>query len=227
MAVLTENQLRQIDGAIRDLLSPKIQQHAPGFFQDVAYNLGVLRDMVLTPTPQLTASEKMHQGCFAETHIEEILDALWPDMVGRVGADHYDNSLEIYFIPDAPDTLVCTEAQATGIIALGFSRFWMNFCDGTEQTVVGPCPWTKEQVVIGPRQKANLPRGGVRQSMLRSRLYAEIDRLEKKVRELEDAPGLAVRKLNLISAYVQHGSMTKDDFNQLLKSDGMELEKYS
>ncbi len=52
--------------------------------------------------------------------------------------------------------------------------------------------------------------------MLRTRLYAEIDRLEAKVKILEDDPPITLRKLAIVAAYVEHGPMTKADFEQLL-----------
>jgi hypothetical protein len=132
--------------------------------------------------PELTAAEKMHQGCFAEMHVEEMLDKIWPDMVGRTGSDHYDNSLEIYCVEEAPATMSCSMEQADEIFKLGFSRFWLNFCDGTEQAVC----LVDEKIVLGHRRKApGIPRGGVRESALRSKLYALIDAKEAKILELE------------------------------------------
>ncbi len=219
MAVLTENQKKKGREMAAELakMMPSDQNCTASYLRCVSNSLSVLLELLDEKRTQLTAAEKMHQGCFAESHIEEVADTLWPDMVGRVGADHYDNSLELYFIPDAPDTTLCTEAQAKEILNLGFSQFWLNFCDGTEQHVADT---VKKGLVIGQRQKAGLPRGGVRQSMLRSRLYAEIDRLEKQVKTLETATGegLYKYKFGLLQTYLESGPMTKSDFLQLMQS---------
>ncbi len=214
MTILTENdrkQLQDVRNELRRLGEPgSFLSHVGGIFD-------LLLKVIDSKQPTLTAAEKVHQGCFAESHVEEIADTLWPDLVGRVGADHYDNSLELFFTEDAPDTTVCTEAQAVEIFKLGFSRFWLNFCDGTEHAVV----LMEGKILLGERCKAHIPRGGVRQSMLRSKLYAQIDQLEKKLAKQEEVGETAIHKhkLGLLEQYLEHGPMTKSDFLQLMQKD--------
>lgn len=177
--IFTEEQKQRIR-SLTGFLSTLIAEH-PTHRQALTDLINIIDTTLKTPQPaKLTAAERMHQGCYAEMHVEEVVDQLWPDLVGRVGSDHYDNSLELFFLEEAPETTMCTEAQAIEVFKLGFSRFWLNFCDGTEQAVC----LVEDQIHLNERRRANVPRGGVRASALRSKLYALIDRKEEEIVKL-------------------------------------------
>lgn len=125
----------------------------------------------------LTAAEQIHRGAFAEMHVEEMVDQLWPDLVGHISTDHYDNSLELYFLDTAPTTLVCNVQEARVLLELGFHRIWCNFLDGSEQYIHG-------EAGVGQRKKVDNPRGGSK-STLRPRLQVRISELEKDVAEMK------------------------------------------
>lgn len=55
------------------------------------------------------------------------------DTIADIGHDAYDASLEIYADAD----IAPTPEQAAAVIAMGFSRFWINFRDETEIFVYG------------------------------------------------------------------------------------------
>lgn len=149
----------------------------------------------------LTAAEQIHRGAFAEMHVEETLDQLWPDLVGHIDTDHADNSLEIFFHEEAPSDLVCTDVQAKAIHDLGFHRFWMNFCDGTEQYV--------HEGKIHQRKAAQMPRGGSR-STLRPRLQKRVEELESAVQRLQDEK-LSLAELASIFSRAVDGTLTPDE----------------
>lgn len=149
----------------------------------------------------LTAAEQIHRGAFAEMHVEETLDQLWPDLVGHIDTDHADNSLEIFFRDDVPETLACTEAQAKVIHDLGFHRFFLNFCDGTEQYV--------HEGKIYPRKTAQMPRGGSR-STLRPRLQKRVEELEDAVHQLQ-VEKLSLAQLASIFSRAVDGNLAPDE----------------
>jgi hypothetical protein len=64
----------------------------------------------------------------AEQRIEEILGL---ELLG-VSFDAYDDSLEIFPLSETADAII-THAQHEAILALGCSRYWINFADGTER----------------------------------------------------------------------------------------------
>lgn len=130
----------------------------------------------MTDPHKLTPAEQVHRGTFAEMHIEEVADELWPDLVGHIGTDHYDNSLELYFTEQTPADLSCTSEQARRVFELGFHRFWLNFCDGTEQYC--------HEGLVHQRKPAAMARGGSK-STLRPRLQKRVEELETSVKKLQ------------------------------------------
>ncbi len=136
---------------------------------------------------KLTPAEQIHRGTFAEMHVEEVVDELWPDLVGHIGTDHYDNSLELYFTAQAPADLSCTLAQAKVVCGLGFHRFWLNFTDGTEQYC--------REGAIEQRARTSMPRGGSK-STLRPRLQCRVESLEKAVESMGSTVSLIGAALN-------------------------------
>lgn len=79
--------------------------------------------------------QRMLSGLFAEIDaqrtIEGILGLEWDSLAG-LSWDYYDESFEIYAPEDVLD-IVVTDEQHTQILALGCSRYWINFADGTER----------------------------------------------------------------------------------------------
>lgn len=68
----------------------------------------------------------------AETRIEEILGV---ELLG-ISFDEYDSSFEIFPMSETED-VAPTQEQHTAILALGCSRYWINFADGTERYCLG------------------------------------------------------------------------------------------
>jgi hypothetical protein len=80
-------------------------------------------------------ADRLHDGNMAHAVIEDRVDEIFPDLVCKIGSDYYDNSLEVYFSPETPADFVATQEQSDKIFEMGFSRFWLNFTDSTEQAV--------------------------------------------------------------------------------------------
>ena|SRR5215467_2652873 len=106
-------------------------------------------------------AERLHDGSFAESTIEDNLDNMWPDKVLKVGHDYYDNSLEVYFHPDIDPGWSISSEQAERILGWGFFRLFLNFTDGTEQHV-DRVKYDREagvyQIKIGKRHSVQSPR---------------------------------------------------------------------
>lgn len=77
-----------------------------------------------------TIADRIHEGYMTEALFEDTLAEFWPDF-DRIGTDHYDNSLEVYFEENTPTdnegTLEPTEEQLQIIWDAGFDRVWFNF----------------------------------------------------------------------------------------------------
>ncbi len=154
----------------------------------------------MTEPHHLTAAEQIHRGTFAEMHVEEVVDTLWPDLVGHIGTDHHDNSLELYFVERAPADLSCTPEQAKVVWALGFHRFWCNFVDGTEQ-------YCHEGRVFH-RMKGAMSRGGSK-STLRPRLQRRVRDLEVSVAHIQGELVMMSGIVSLIGAAL-NGDLTAE-----------------
>ncbi len=141
----------------------------------------------MTNPNSLTAAEQIHRGAFAAMHVEETVDQIWPNLVGHISTDHYDNSLELYFLEEAPRTMSCTIQEARVLFELGFHRLYLNFCDGTEQYC--------HEGGIQVRKKVENPRGGSK-STLRPRLQIRISELEHDVEEMRAIMSLVGAALN-------------------------------
>ena len=75
---------------------------------------------------------RMEDGRMAEVAAESALEEiLGVDLLG-IGFDDYDSSFEIYPMPEVQDVIV-SEEQHAKIMALGCSRYWINFPDDTER----------------------------------------------------------------------------------------------
>jgi hypothetical protein len=100
-------------------------------------------------------AERMHDGARAEAIIEDRIDDLFPELVCKIGSDYYDNSLEVYMSPETPKDFSVTQEQADEIFKMGFSRFWFNFTDGSEQTAIakGEFAGVKERRMIPNNQR--------------------------------------------------------------------------
>jgi hypothetical protein len=72
------------------------------------------------------------QGLRAEQLIEDEVEEIFPGMVHHLGTDDYDNSIELYFMPDAPADFAPEPEQCARLCQLGFSHGWCNFTDKTE-----------------------------------------------------------------------------------------------
>lgn len=81
-----------------------------------------------------TLAGRIFDGFCAESEVGDRLDEFWPDLVGHISHDHYDQSLEVYFVKAAPEDLSLTKEQAQEIFQMGFCCGWLNFADGTEQS---------------------------------------------------------------------------------------------
>ncbi len=82
----------------------------------------------------VTLAGRIFDGVYALSEVEDSLDGqFWPELVDHVGHDHYDQSIEIYFVKAAPPDLVINSEQAAQILNWGFWRGWLNFADGTVQ----------------------------------------------------------------------------------------------
>lgn len=103
-----------------------------------------------------TLAERIHDGHRAESEAEDLLDDLWPELVHHIATDAYDNSLEVYFELATPGDLQATEKEAQAIFAMGFSRFWLNFADGTEQQVSNV--WVDKGLHICQRRRVRYPK---------------------------------------------------------------------
>lgn len=81
--------------------------------------------------PQFLA-DHLFNGVTAEAVIVDELDEkILGFECDKISWDHYDDSLEIYVNP--PEDWELTSEMAIRILGMGFSRFWVNFYDGTEQ----------------------------------------------------------------------------------------------
>lgn len=104
-----------------------------------------------------TRAERLFDGFYAKAAIDEDLSEppFWPQCyVDHIGHDHYDESIELFFIKATPLDLVVTEEQARIIFDWGFTRGWANFADGTEQYFAR----SGDGVSIGERRAVNSPR---------------------------------------------------------------------
>jgi len=87
--------------------------------------------------------------------------------------DDYDTSFELWNVRD--DAWCPTLEQLKTAFALGFSRCWICYRDGTERH----CSAT----TIGDRDKSPVPRGSDGGKYLRAKLVKEIKRLTTALRE--------------------------------------------
>lgn len=86
---------------------------------------------------KLTLAERYHEGELAKDRIEDALCDLLPWEDFGIGQDHYDNSLEIYLKGNGPDEWRATPELTESIKGMGFSQYWVNWPDGTEQHCTG------------------------------------------------------------------------------------------
>lgn len=95
-------------------------------------------------------AETWQRGQQAEMLVENEAMETFPGIVHHIGTDDYDNSLEVYFMPSALADFAPSPEQVQRVLAMGFSRCWLNFTDGSE------CYF--EMLKIWPRKKVDNPR---------------------------------------------------------------------
>jgi hypothetical protein len=78
-----------------------------------------------------TLMARMEDGMMATAEAEGALTEIVGVELLGIGWDWYDRSFEIY--PEEADDIVLTPEQHAAILALGCSRYWINFKDGTER----------------------------------------------------------------------------------------------
>lgn len=84
------------------------------------------------PQTKQTIFSRMVDGVTARHEAEQrIKEILGLELLG-VSFDDYDDSLEIFPLSKTADALI-TPAQHDALFALGCSRYWINFADGTER----------------------------------------------------------------------------------------------
>lgn len=103
-----------------------------------------------------TLAERIFDGTGAACQVEDRLDEMWPDVVNHISHDSYDNSLEVYFEKTVSSDFKATEEDAKKIFEMGFSCFWLNFTDGTEQAVTNR--WKDRGLHIGERVAVTYPK---------------------------------------------------------------------
>jgi hypothetical protein len=103
-----------------------------------------------------TFAERIFDGSHAACQVEDRLDEMWPDVVNHTSHDCYDNSLEVYFEKTVASDFKATEEEAKKIFEMGFSRFWLNFTDGTEQAATDA--WKSQGLRIGERRLVANPK---------------------------------------------------------------------
>lgn len=81
-----------------------------------------------TPFEKLRVAQHAHAQL--EVDIANILGWGYDNILG-IGYDTYDDSFEIYPMEDCQ--VVVTNEMHNAILALGCTRYWINFPDGTEQ----------------------------------------------------------------------------------------------
>lgn len=83
-------------------------------------------------TPIRNIFDRMEDGRHAAIEAENAIgEILGVELLG-LGFDDYDNSFEIFPDSEVAD-VTPTDEQHAAIIALGCSRYWINFPDGTER----------------------------------------------------------------------------------------------
>lgn len=82
-----------------------------------------------------TLAQKAHDGNNARSILEDELDRLWPDLVLYHSTDGYDNSLEVYMAESVGSDFAANPEATAAIFSWGFSCYWLNFADGSEQSV--------------------------------------------------------------------------------------------
>jgi len=94
---------------------------------DTQQDLALLRKRALEYATELSLAEIVHLSWFQHVTAEEVLsreiEAILGFEVEKIGSDYYDNSAEIYGVPEG---FVMTQQQQDAVAALGFSRWWTH-----------------------------------------------------------------------------------------------------